>query len=364
MGVMGVIKQSDEPGLYLLAQRGMPMEMGRYKIDPWSLNRGVMGRVAANGKLALINDITQAKDYVPKTHRTRSLLAVPIMREERVIGVINLESTDPDYFTEEDASFVTILVSHAAIAIDNAHLFEQVKEANEAKSEFMSTASHELKIPMTSIKGYAKLLSMGAVGSLSDQQHEFLGVISNNVDRMDRLVSDLLDVSRIDAGRIRLEIENVQIKDVIAEVIESVQTQIEKKNLHLHLDIDQNLPQIRADYNRVVQIMTNLVSNAYKYTPEGGDITVMAKPYNGSDQANGIAISVRDTGYGMSEEDLANLFTNFYRSSDQNIREQPGTGLGLAITKKMIESHGGALSVESEYGAGSCDTGRWSRLNS
>jgi signal transduction histidine kinase len=356
MGVMGVIKQSDEPGLYLLAQRGMPMEMGRYKIDPWSLNRGVMGRVAANGKLALINDITQAKDYVPKTHRTRSLLAVPIMREERVIGVINLESTDPDYFTEEDASFVTILVSHAAIAIDNAHLFEQVKEANEAKSEFMSTASHELKIPMTSIKGYAKLLSMGAVGSLSDQQHEFLGVISNNVDRMDRLVSDLLDVSRIDAGRIRLEIENVQIKDVIAEVIESVQTQIEKKNLHLHLDIDQNLPQIRADYNRVVQIMTNLVSNAYKYTPEGGDITVMAKPYNGSGHANGIAISVRDTGYGMSEEDLANLFTNFYRSSDQNIREQPGTGLGLAITKKMIESHGGALSVESEYGAGSCFT--------
>jgi two-component system sensor histidine kinase VicK len=218
----------------------------------------------------------------------------------------------------------------------------------------MSTASHELKIPMTSIKGYAKLLSMGAVGSLTEQQREFLGVISNNVDRMDRLVSDLLDVSRIEAGRIRLELEDVQIKDVIDEVLESVHTQIEKKELHLSLDIDEDLPRIRADYTRVVQIMTNLISNAYKYTPKGGNITVIAKPYNGAVQ--GIIVSVRDTGYGISAADLAKLFTTFHRSSDKKIREQPGTGLGLAITKKMIESHGGEITVESEYGAGSCFT--------
>jgi signal transduction histidine kinase len=363
MGIMGLIKEKEDPGLYLLAQHGMPMEMGRYKIDPWPMSRGVLGRVARTGRLELINDITRAKDYIPKTHRTRSLLAVPIMREERVIGVMNLESTDPDYFSEEDASFVTILVSHAAIAIDNAHLFEQVREVNQAKSEFMSTASHELKIPMTSIKGYAKLLSMGAVGSLTEQQREFLGVISNNVDRMDRLVGDLLDVSRIEAGRIRLELEDVQIKDVIDEVLESVHTLIEKKELHLSLDIDEDLPTIRADYHRVVQIMTNLISNAYKYTAisnaykytaKGGNITVVAKPFNGA--VEGIAVSVRDTGYGISEEDLAKLFTTFHRSPDPRIREQPGTGLGLAITKKMIESHGGEISVESEYGAGSCFT--------
>jgi signal transduction histidine kinase len=354
MGLMGVLREKGEPGLYLLAQHGMPMELGRYKIDPWPLTRGVMGRVARTGQLEIINDITQAKDYVPKTHRTRSLLVVPIMREERVIGVINLESTDDNYFTHEDANFVNLLVSHAAIAIDNAQLFEQVREANQAKSEFMSTASHELKIPMTSIKGYAKLMSMGAVGGLTEQQQDFLGVISNNVDRMDRLVSNLLDVSRIEAGRIRLELEDVQIKTVIDEVIESVRTQLEKKKLHLYLDVSDNLPHIRADYNRVTQIMTNLISNAYKYTPEGGDITVMAKPYNGTIQ--GIAVSVKDTGYGISEEDQAKLFTNFFRSGDQNIRDQPGTGLGLAITKKMIESHGGELTFESELGKGSCFT--------
>jgi len=355
MGLMGVIRDDgEESGLYLLTQRGMPMELSRYKRDPWPLTKGIMGRVAATGNAELVNDITKAKDYVPKTHRTRSLLVVPIMREDRVIGVINLESTEPDYFTEEDMSFVNLLVGQAAFAIDNAQLFEQVREANEAKSEFMNTASHELKIPMTSIKGYAKLLQMGAVGQLSDQQQEFLNVISNNVDRMDRLVSDLLDVSRIEAGRIRLELQDVQISDVIHDVIETVQNQIEKKKLQLEVQIEDNLPEIRADYGRMVQIVTNLVSNAYKYTPEEGHIMVKACPHNGS--IEGIAVTVVDTGYGISEEDQASLFTNFFRSSDQNIRNEPGTGLGLSITKKIVESHGGELTFESQLGKGTSFT--------
>jgi signal transduction histidine kinase len=359
MGLMGVIKEGvEEPGLYLLAQRAMPTEMGRYKKDPWPLTRGILGRVARTGQPTLVNDLTEAKDYVPKTHRTRSLLIVPILRDERVIGVINLESTDPDYFTDEDLNFVSLLVSHAAIAIDNAQLFEQVRQANQAKSEFMSTASHELKIPMTSIKGFAKLLQMGAGGSLTDQQKEFLGIISNNVDRMDRLVSDLLDVSRIEAGRIRLEIQDVQISDVIHDVVESVQTQIQKKELRLTLDIAENLPQIRADYGRMVQIVTNLVSNAYKYTPQGGDIAVIAKPHyhNGKDGLEGIVVTVKDTGYGISEEDKNKIFTNFFRSGDQSIRDEPGTGLGLSITKRMVETHGGELTFESELGKGSAFT--------
>jgi GAF domain-containing protein len=359
MGLMGVIRNDDgEPGLYLPTQRAMPTEMGRYKKDPWPLTRGILGRVVRTGEPALVNDLTQTTDYVPKTHRTRSLLIVPIFRDERVIGVINLESTDPHYFTEEDLAFVTLLVSHTAIAIDNAQLFEQVKRANQAKSEFMSTASHELKIPMTSIKGYAKLLQMGAGGSLTDQQKEFLTIISNNVDRMDRLVGDLLDVSRIEAGRIRLEIQAVQIGEVIHDVVESVQTQVKRKDLHLTLDIAENLPEIRADYGRMVQIVTNLVSNAYKYTPPGGDITVIAKPYyqNGNNDLQGVMVTVKDTGYGISEEDKAKIFTNFFRSGDQNIRDEPGTGLGLSITKKMVETHGGELTFESEVGKGSSFT--------
>jgi signal transduction histidine kinase len=207
---------------------------------------------------------------------------------------------------------------------------------------------------MTSIKGYAKLLQMGAGGSLTDQQSEFLGVITNNVDRMSQLVNDLLDVSRIEAGRIRLQIQDVQMRDVIQEVLESVHTQIEHKRLGLTTNLADDLPELRADYNRMVQIVTNLVSNAYKYTPEGGEITVRAQPYNSD--IEGIAVSVTDTGYGISEEDQASLFTTFFRSGDEKIRNEPGTGLGLAITKKMVESHGGELTVESQLGQGSTFT--------
>ena len=355
MGLIGVIRNNDEEGVYLLAQHGMPTELGRYKKDPWPLSRGVLGRVARSGEIAWVNDITQAENYVPKSHRTRSMLIVPVLREDRAVGIIDLESTDPDYFTSEDVAFVKLLGSHAAIAIDNAQLFEKVREANDAKTEFMSIASHELKIPMTSIKGYTKLLQMGAGGSLSDQQKDFLQIITNSVDRMAQLVNDLLDVSRIEAGRIRLEVSDVQMRDVISDVAATLRTQIDRKQQILAVDMPDDLPQLRADYNRMVQIVTNLVSNAYKYTPEGGHITIIAKPYQ-DEELEGLAVTVIDTGYGISEEDQAKLFTPFFRSPDQNIRDEPGTGLGLSIIKNIIESHGGQLTVESALGKGSSFT--------
>ena len=355
MGLIGIFKgDGDNHELYLQAQRGMPTEMGRYRIDPWPLTRGIIGRVARTGEAAWVNDLAEATDYVPNSHQTRSLVVIPILREERVIGVIDLESMEHASFSSDDVAFVKLMASHAAIAIENARLFEQAKNANDAKSEFMRIATHELKTPMTSIKGYTKLIQMGAVGELSEKQKEFLTIVTNNVDRMDRLVQDLLDVSRIEAGRIRLEIQDVQMRDVIDEVITSVKTEIEDRHLNLRVGVE-DLPKLRADYRRMVQIMTNLVSNAYKYTPEGGEISVLAKPHENG-KVKGISITVRDTGYGISKEDQASLFTNFFRSSDQNIRNEPGTGLGLSITKNMIESHGGEMTFESELGQGSSFT--------
>ena len=354
MGLIGVFIEEEERSLYLMAQRGMPTEMGRYKRDPWNLDRGILGRVAKTGIPAWVNDLSQAQDYIPKNHRTRSLIVIPISREDEIIGVIDLEHTDPDYFSSDDVAFVRLMASHAAIAIQNARLFARVREANDAKSEFMRIAAHELKTPMTSIKGYTKLLQMGAVGELSGKQTDFLNIVTNNVDRMDRLVQDLLDVSRIEAGRIRLEIQDVQMSEVIDEVVTSVKAQVENKNLRLVVNIE-NLPELRADYRRMVQIVTNLVSNAYKYTPEGGEINIMAKPYQNG-ELQGVTVTVKDTGYGISEEDQTKLFTNFFRASDQNIRNEPGTGLGLSITKNMVESHGGELTFESELGQGSSFT--------
>jgi signal transduction histidine kinase len=283
------------------------------------------------------------------------VLAVPVMREDNVTGIMNLESTTPEYFTSDDVAFVKLLVGPTAIAIQNALLYEQVKEANQAKTEFMDIAAHDLKLPMTNIKGFSKLLQMGAGGPLTDKQKEFLTVISNNVDRMDRLVKDLLDISRIEAGRIRLQLQDVQMRDVINEVIESARNQIQGKLLNLEVDVADDLPELRADYSRMVQIMTNFVSNAYKYTPQGGSISVIAKPCNNG-QSQGVTVTIKDTGYGISEEDQTKLFTKFFRSGDQNIRDEPGTGLGLSITKSMIEAHGGELSFESELGQGTSFT--------
>lgn len=358
MGLMGVLKDQtgEEPGLYLLSQRGMPMEMSRYKKDPWPLTRGIIGRVVRTGEIAWVNDITLDKDYVPNSHKTRSVLVVPVLREEKVIGVIDLESTRLDAFTSDDVSFVKLLVSPAAIAIQNAQLFEQVKEVNQAKTDFMDRVSHDLKLPMTSIKGYAKLLQMTAGTTLNDQQKEFLNVINNNVDRMARMVKDLLEFSRIEAGRIRLEIQDVQMGQVINEVIGSVRPQIENKQLNLKVEIEPGLPEVRGDYSRIVEIMTNFVSNAYKYTPQGGDIIVTAKASNNG-KVNGVTVTVKDSGYGIAAEDRAKLFhEKFFRSNDPKVRDEPGTGLGLWITKNMIETHGGELTFESEIGQGSAFT--------
>jgi signal transduction histidine kinase len=236
-------------------------------------------------------------------------------------------------------------------------LDEEIAAQDEFKEivEFMNVVSHELKVPMTNIKGYATLLQMGASGPLTEQQKQFLVVISNNVDRMARLVNDLLDVSRIESGRIRLEIENIRMRDVINEVVELLQAQIESKRQNVKVEVEDNLPELQADYSRMVQIMTNLISNAHKYTPEGGSITVIARLYK-HNLMQGVAVTVKDTGYGIVQEDQAKLFTKFFRSSDQYTRDEPGSGLGLAINKKIIEAHGGELTFESELGQGSSFT--------
>jgi K+-sensing histidine kinase KdpD len=357
IGTVGIFKNQEDPGFYLVAQYGMVAEMRRYKTEMWLITQGVIGRVARTGKVDLINDVSKDRDYLRKSRSTESMLVVPITRDDRVIAVIDLESTSTNYFTEDDVNFVQLLASHAAIAIENAQLFEQVKAANQAKSEFMNTASHDLKVPMTSIKGYAKMLHIGAGGALSETQQEFVQIIYNNIERMDHMVRDLLDVSRIDAGRIRLELSDVHIQDVIDDVLTSVDNQIKEHKLTLNLKIEDNLPTLKADYNRLVQMTTNFVSNAYKYTPEGGQVEISARLTNSlPNKEQGISVMIKDTGFGISEEDQAQLFTNFFRSSDQNIRNQPGTGLGLSITKKMIESHGGRLQFKSKLGKGSSFT--------
>jgi signal transduction histidine kinase len=224
---------------------------------------------------------------------------------------------------------------------------DEAVAANKSKSEFVSVVSHELKLPMTSIKGYSDLMLTGATGALNDNQTNFLTTIRNNVNRMATLVSDLADISRIESGNLRLEPRAVPVWDVVDEVVTLTKTQVEQKGQTLTVDISDQLPKAWCDRNRLAQILTNLISNANKYTPEGGAIKIKAQQVDSM-----IQINVQDNGLGMSPEDQAKLFSNFFRSADDKVREAPGTGLGLSITKNLIELQGGRIWFESEFRKG------------
>ena len=224
-------------------------------------------------------------------------------------------------------------------------------EADRAKSEFISTVSHELRTPMTSIKGYADLLMLGMAGSLSDQQKHFIGIIRNNAERMVALVNDLLDISRIESGRVQLDLRAVHIHEMVGQVVSTLQGRAQNKNIALQVDVPETLPLVWGDSNRVAQILTNLISNAIQYTPPGGRVTVSA-------HLNGdmMEVSVADTGIGISKEDQRKIFDRFFRADDPLVQETPGTGLGLPITASLVQMHGGQIWVESELGEGSTFT--------
>lgn len=224
---------------------------------------------------------------------------------------------------------------------------DQAVEANKSKSEFVSVVSHELKLPMTSIKGYSDLMLGGATGQLNENQVNFLTTIRNNVNRMATLVSDLTEISRIESGNLRIEPRAVPVWDVIDEVVTLTKTQITEKNQTITVDIPEQLPKSWCDRGRFAQVVTNLISNANKYSPEGAHIVVQALRVDGM-----IQLKVQDNGYGMTPEDQALLFNKFFRSGDEKVREAPGTGLGMSITKNLIELQGGRIWFESEYRKG------------
>jgi signal transduction histidine kinase len=365
-GLIGMVAQ-EQDGMQLLATRGYPREHESSPGKLWPIDCGIVGRVVRTGQPVLVSDVTQDPDYVSAISETRTQLTVPIRREEQVRGVISVESSKSAAFDEDDLTFMTRLADHAAIAIENARLYSDLKQANEAKSEFVSIVSHELKTPMTSIKGYADLLVKGAAGEISEMQQKFLRVIRSNVDRMNTLVSDLLDISRIESGRLKLHIQSIPVKAVVDEVVQTMQERITAKELALTVEVPEDLPPVRADEGRLIQVLTNLISNAYRYTLPGGKISVKATVWpNGPPPGKArsvlpgeqhphqyLCLSVSDTGIGISSKDQKRIFDKFFRGDDPVVRETTGTGLGLSIAKSIVELHEGQMWFQSEPGQGS-----------
>ncbi len=351
-GFVGVV---EEPGIRVMASQGYTNGLASYKNTHLPLQMEVLKRAVEDGQpqlVILVNDNHPAG----LLDNVKSQVAVPIRREDQTIGVIFLESSKDDMAGEEALAFLSRLSDHATIAITNAKLYAEVEAANLAKSEFVSFVSHELKTPMTSIKGFTDLISSKVVGPVNETQANFLGTIRSNVDRMATLVSDLADISRIEAGRLRLDFGPVSVTEIIEEVTRSINHQMEEKQQNLSMQIAPELSPVWADRTRLIQILTNLVSNATKYSPQNGRITVCAEAAENNWDPGGtpkvVHISVQDTGYGIAPEDQDKIFQKFFRSEDQAIRDAPGTGLGLNITKTLVEMQGGKIWFVTEFRKG------------
>lgn len=285
---------------------------------------------------------SQARDWMdtvarwaeePEAYATEEYLAARLHIEDRVVSV----------------HLAPVLMG--AEFLGTVSVFRDVTtevEAKRAKTEFVSTVSHELRTPMTSIKGYVELLLMGAVGALTDEQRHFLSIVKNNTDRLTALVNDLLDISRMESGRITLLPKSVHVDGLVNQILAAMQGRAAEKGLALRADVPPALPAVMADPDRVAQILTNLVANACQYTPPGGEITVSACAYDAM-----VRISVQDTGIGIAPHDQEKIFDRFFRADDPVVQETPGTGLGLPIVKSLVEMHGGEVWTESELGKGS-----------
>ncbi len=359
-GILGIIIPGERPRMEVIANYGYSEEdqpegsEGRL----WPLDRGIVSRVMRTKQADLVHDVSIDRDYVPSLRHSKSQITVPMLSGGEINALLLLETNKEPRLNLLDLAFTQRLAEHASIAIANAQLYDELTRANNSKSEFVSFVAHELKTPMTSMKGYTDLLLGGVVGQLNDQQRTFLGTIRSNIERMNTLVSDLNDVTKLQTDNLHMEFAPVDFRNVVTETLRPLQKQIQDKEQELVIDFADSLPSINADQNRLIQVLTNLVSNAHKYSPPEGTITIRGQveddQVNAKGKQNGplLHVMVKDTGIGMSQEDQVKLFTPYFRSENPLAREQPGTGLGLTITRGIVERHGGDIWLESDLGQG------------
>jgi two-component system, sensor histidine kinase and response regulator len=327
----------------------------------------------------LVTDITAAAPrlYPPGLTMARELgvtsfVCAPLKSKQRILGFVGADK-GARQCTQEDLELLTTIASNIGVAIDNALAYQQLEQltqsleqrvrertqelqtANEKlreldllKSTFVSTVSHELRTPMTSIKGYVENMLDGLAGKLTDKQSYYLTRVKYNIERLTRMISELLDLSRIEAGMIEMHRVSVSIPEVVADAVEGFQTIAREKSVSVRAYHKGTLPLIQADRDKLHQILSNLIQNAVKFTPSEGEVRVEAELIKG-----GFAqVSVVDTGCGIPPHELGKVFDKFYRG-DSVPPETRGTGLGLSITKSLVEMHGGQIWVESTPGQGS-----------
>jgi len=329
---------------------------------PFAAGRGsVLGRTVLERKPIQVADVLADPEYSFQEAQQkigyRTILAVPLLREGYPIGAVVLMRKVVRPFTDKQIDLVTTFADQAGIAIENVRLFDeiqdksrQLEEASQHKSQFLANMSHELRTPLNAILGYTELMADGAYGEPSEKMLGILKRLEANGKHLLGLINDVLDLSKIEAGQLELELSDYCVQDIAQTVRSTLEPLAADKKLAFKLELAPNLPPGHGDGRRLTQVLINLVGNAIKFT-DAGEVAIKAEANDGA-----FHVSVRDTGPGISAADQAKLFQEFQQADNAITRKKGGTGLGLAISKRIIEMHGGKIWVESQPGQGSTFT--------
>jgi two-component system phosphate regulon sensor histidine kinase PhoR len=298
---------------------------------------------------------------------TTASIVAPIGDSNNAFGILWISMADHSRrWTQTECGVAQYLATDLAHSLVQAHIISQqaqavqlLRELDQAKADFISTVSHELRTPLTSITGYLEILQDGEAGALSDEAHEMLAIIDRNATRLRNLIEDLLTQSRIDAGRLRLDVTKVGLGTVLAAVRASLLPIATAGSVSVNPLIaadetpdsgsESGGPFIDADPHQLEQVFTNLLSNAIKFSRAGGSVTIT---YGSDEDDDGVFVQIVDTGIGIPDQDLERLFTRFFRASNAAAAALPGTGLGLAIVREIVHRHGGAVDVETDVDSG------------
>ena len=329
------------------------------------LGEGATGRAATTRMPVQIPDILDQREFTGTRARPlitrfgyRSLLSVPLLREQQILGGLTVWRRQTGEFKPEVVNLLETFATQSALAIHNARLFREIEDksrqieaANRHKSEFLANMSHELRTPLNAIIGFSEVLQERLFGELNEKQAEYTSDILTSGQHLLSLINEILDLSKVEAGRMELEVASFDLPLAIDNARTFVRERAVKHGITLDIDVDERLGDYVGDERKIKQILLNLLSNAVKFTPEGGRISITA---NKTD--NGAEISVSDTGIGIPPGEQPTIFEEFRQVGGDYAHKKEGTGLGLTLAKKFVELHGGRIWVESEVGKGSTFT--------
>ena len=315
---------------------------------------GIVGRVFVSREPLIVNDYQswEGRTSVGEARGLRASLAVPLMRSGRALGVLSIRSYDSTAaYTEDDARMLTLFADQAAAALTTVEAFarqrqavEQLERLNRAKSEFVSIVSHEFRTPLTGIQGFSEMMRDEELGL--EEMREYAGDINKDAQRLNRMIDEMLDLDRMESGRMTIHPVPMDLNAVVEEAVGRVRPNAPNHTLTVELQSD--LPRIKADADRLTQVTSNLLNNAVKYSPTGGRITVTTRA-----EGDQLRLDVRDEGLGIPAEALETIFERYSRVDSQATKDIPGTGLGLPIVRQIVQLHGGKVWAESELGRGS-----------